>query len=65
MANNLYKKAKNSLNQKQKLMLSPIVKLVIRNLLLRAKQSLMLKKDKFKPSAFVDICVKTLKRRAI
>ena len=46
-------------------MLSPIVKLVIRNLLLRAKQSLMLKKDKFKPSAFVDICVKTLKRRAI
>jgi hypothetical protein len=46
-------------------MISPIVKLVMRNLLLRAKKSLMLKKGNFKPSAFVDICIKTLKRRAI
>ena len=46
MANNLYKIAQKSLNQKQKLKFSPIVKLVIRNLLLRAKQSLMLKKQK-------------------
>lgn len=47
-------------------MLSPIVKLVIRNLLLRARQSLILKKGRnFKPSAFVDICVKNLKKRAI